>query len=76
MLPFNSPSSYLVLFQRLREREQFERKQAKALTMVNGAAKKKTEEETSSSSEGNIAEVWRTMSLEEPEPIEGNCIMV
>lgn len=44
--------------------------------MVNGAAKKKTEEETSSSSEGNIAEVWRTMSLEEPEPIEGNCIMV
>lgn len=76
VLPFNSPSSYLVLFQRLREREQFERKQAKALTMVNGAAKKKTEKETSSSSEGNIAEVWRTMSLEEPEPIEGKCIMV
>lgn len=48
--------------QRLREREKFDRSQAKAVTMVGS---KKEKEEGS----GKVSEVWRTMSLEDLEPI-------
>lgn len=48
--------------QRLREREQFDRSQAKAISMVG--SKKEGGEGT-----GKVSEVWRSMSLEELEPI-------
>jgi hypothetical protein len=55
---------YISLHQRLREREKFDRSQAKAVSMV-GSKKEKEAEEGS----GKISEVWRSMSLEELEPI-------